>query len=340
MREAAVTVREAGLEPWSARRHRRAPGLDGRSRRRGPVRRATPHGASPRSPDWRVEADRILDHLQPRAAKRRSDENDRRFEKTPGWLDWCPRPSTPRFMPPPGAVDAHCHVFGPGAEFPFAPERKYTPCDASKAQLFALRDHLGFARNVDRAGHLPRRRQPRDGRRVPRQRRQGARRGHRPPRRHRSRAAATARRRRARRALQLPQAPRRLHAPGRAGGDRRRIEPLGWHVVVYFEARDLPELWDFFTALPTDGRRRSHGPARRHASRSTARSSGCSCDLMRRHENIWTKVSCPERLSRQRAARARRRAQRRTATSCRSRAAWSRPSPTACSGAPTGRTRT
>ena len=70
------------------------------------------------------------------------------FEKTPGWLDWCPRPSTPRFTPPPGAVDAHCHIFGPGAEFPYAPERKYTPCDASKAQLFALRDHLGFARNV------------------------------------------------------------------------------------------------------------------------------------------------------------------------------------------------
>ena len=49
---------------------------------------------------------------------------------------------------PPGAIDAHCHVFGPGAEFPYAPERKYTPCDASKAQLFALRDHLGFDRNV------------------------------------------------------------------------------------------------------------------------------------------------------------------------------------------------
>ena len=39
-------------------------------------------------------------------------------------------------------------MFGPGAEFPYAPERKYTPCDASKAQLYALRDHLGFARNV------------------------------------------------------------------------------------------------------------------------------------------------------------------------------------------------
>ena len=70
------------------------------------------------------------------------------FEKTPGWLDWYAGPIKPRFELPPGAVDAHCHVFGPGAEFPFAPERKYTPCDASKAQLFALRDHLGFARNV------------------------------------------------------------------------------------------------------------------------------------------------------------------------------------------------
>ena len=70
------------------------------------------------------------------------------FEKTPGWLDWYAGPSTPRFTPPRGAVDAHCHVFGPGEEFPFAPERKYTPCDASKEQLFALRDHLGFERNV------------------------------------------------------------------------------------------------------------------------------------------------------------------------------------------------
>ena len=70
------------------------------------------------------------------------------FEKTKGWLDWYAGPSKPRFKVPAGAVDAHCHVFGPGAEFPFAPERKYTPCDASKQQLYALRDHLGFARNV------------------------------------------------------------------------------------------------------------------------------------------------------------------------------------------------
>ena len=70
------------------------------------------------------------------------------FTKTAGWLDWFDGPSKPAFVLPQGAVDAHCHVFGPGAQFPYAPERKYTPCDASKAQLFALRDHLGFARNV------------------------------------------------------------------------------------------------------------------------------------------------------------------------------------------------
>ena len=70
------------------------------------------------------------------------------FTKTAGWLDWYEGPSHPRFQLPPGSVDAHCHVFGPGAEFPFAPERKYTPCDASKDQLFALRDFLGFERNV------------------------------------------------------------------------------------------------------------------------------------------------------------------------------------------------
>ncbi|MCL2489939.1 MAG: amidohydrolase family protein [Propionibacteriaceae bacterium] len=70
------------------------------------------------------------------------------FVKTEGWLDWCADPTPPDFKLPAGAVDAHCHVFGPGDEFPYAPERKYTPCDASKQQLFALRDFLGFDKNV------------------------------------------------------------------------------------------------------------------------------------------------------------------------------------------------
>ncbi len=31
----------------------------------------------------------------------------------------------------------------------------------------------------------------------------------------------------------------------------RRVAGLGWHVVIYFEAAELPELYDFFASLPT-----------------------------------------------------------------------------------------
>ena len=64
------------------------------------------------------------------------------------YLPFDPAPSKPRFTVPQGAVDAHCHVFGPERTFPYAPARKYTPCDAPKEKLFALRDFLGFDRNV------------------------------------------------------------------------------------------------------------------------------------------------------------------------------------------------
>jgi len=63
-------------------------------------------------------------------------------------VSWHPDPSKPRFVPPPGAVDAHCHVFGPMAQFPFSAKAKYLPEDAGPEMLFALRDHLGFAKNV------------------------------------------------------------------------------------------------------------------------------------------------------------------------------------------------
>src|SRR6187551_1710998 len=59
-----------------------------------------------------------------------------------------PHPSKPRYTPTPGAVDAHCHVFGPMAQFPFSAKAKYLPEDAGPEMLFALRDRLGFARNV------------------------------------------------------------------------------------------------------------------------------------------------------------------------------------------------
>ncbi len=35
-----------------------------------------------------------------------------------------------------------------GPVFPFAPKRKYTPCDAPKETLFQRRDFLGFDKNV------------------------------------------------------------------------------------------------------------------------------------------------------------------------------------------------
>ncbi|MBI2717025.1 MAG: amidohydrolase family protein [Rhizobiales bacterium] len=54
----------------------------------------------------------------------------------------------PRFKLPPGSCDAHCHVFGPGDTFPYAPKRRYTPPDAPKEMLRALHDHLGLERAV------------------------------------------------------------------------------------------------------------------------------------------------------------------------------------------------
>ncbi len=54
----------------------------------------------------------------------------------------------PRYAPPAGACDAHCHVFGPAAVFPYAPDRRYTPEDAPKEALISLHDRLGLGRAV------------------------------------------------------------------------------------------------------------------------------------------------------------------------------------------------
>lgn len=59
-----------------------------------------------------------------------------------------PSPRRPRIVLPPGACDAHCHVFGPAARFPFAPGRRYTPVDAPRELLAGLHRRLGFERAV------------------------------------------------------------------------------------------------------------------------------------------------------------------------------------------------
>jgi 2-pyrone-4,6-dicarboxylate lactonase len=75
-----------------------------------------------------------------------------------------------------------------------------------------------------------------------------------------------------------------------------RIAKLGWHVVIYFEAVDLPELWDFFTQLPTT-------VVVDHMGRPDVSKGVDSAEFalflqfMRQHPNVWSKVSCPERLS-------------------------------------------
>ena len=81
-----------------------------------------------------------------------------------GYIPFHPEPVEAAFKPPPGAVDAHCHVFGPEAKFPYAPERKYTPCDAPEGKAVRAARFSRLRQERDRAGELPRQGQPRAGR--------------------------------------------------------------------------------------------------------------------------------------------------------------------------------
>jgi 2-pyrone-4,6-dicarboxylate lactonase len=44
------------------------------------------------------------------------------FEPDADWLVYLANPRKPDYVLPSGAVDAHCHVFGPGDVFPYAPD--------------------------------------------------------------------------------------------------------------------------------------------------------------------------------------------------------------------------
>ena len=217
------------------------------------------------------------------------------FTMDADWLCFDPSPSKPHFVPPPGAVDAHCHVFGPGDEFPFAPERKYTPCDAGKERLFALRDLLGFSRNVvvQATCHGTDNRAMVDALLHA-----GG----------KARGVATIDSGVTREEIAV------MHEAGVRGVRfnyvRRLVDPkpdafyrgiidkiaeFGWHIVVYFEAADLAEKWDFFTSLRTvivvD-----------HMGRPDVSKSPDWPELARfldfmACDNVWSKVTCPERLS-------------------------------------------
>lgn len=212
------------------------------------------------------------------------------------YLPFHPDPSKPTYIAPAGAVDAHCHVFGPAEQFPYSPKRKYTPCDASKHQLFALRDHLGFARNVivqaschgtDNAALL-------DALQTAGDLARGV-------------------------AVVSPdiseQELQQMHDLGVRGvrfnfvkrlvdatpkevflNIAQKIRPLGWHIVVYFEAQDFDDIAPFLLELDTQividhmGRPDvalgvDHPDFQKFAK------------LLADNPQIWTKVSCPERLT-------------------------------------------
>lgn len=219
-----------------------------------------------------------------------------KFVMDADYLPFHSNPRKPDFIPPKGAVDAHCHVFGPGDIFPYAPERKYTPCDASKDQLFELRDHLGFERNVivqaschgknndalvdalRSAGNLAR------GVAVVSPNITDA------ELREMDEAGV--------RAVRFNFVKRLVDTTPKDVflGIAERIQKLGWHIVVYFEAPDLEELTPFLKTLPgilvVDHMGRpdvTKGVDHEDFQRFVA--------LMDDHENIWTKVSCPERLT-------------------------------------------
>jgi len=59
-----------------------------------------------------------------------------------------PDPHRPRLALPPGACDAHCHIFGPGDRFPYSDDRTYTPPDAPLEKFEALQERLGLERAV------------------------------------------------------------------------------------------------------------------------------------------------------------------------------------------------
>jgi 2-pyrone-4,6-dicarboxylate lactonase len=214
-----------------------------------------------------------------------------------GYIPFHPNPSKPRFSPPPGAIDAHCHVFGPADKFPYAAERKYTPCDAPKEKLFALRDFLGFDKNVivqaschgnDNAALI-------DALKGANGRAKGV----------------------------VSVSPKvtdaelaAMHKAGVLGvrfnflprlvdktppevflGIANRVKQLGWHVVVYFEAPMLEQMTPFIKAIPTT-------VVLDHMSvPDTGRPVGDPgfqqyLKLLNDNKNIWVKVTCPERLSR------------------------------------------
>ena len=202
----------------------------------------------------------------------------------------------PSFTLPVGACDAHCHVFGPAARFPYAPNRRYTPEDAPKETLSALHAHLGVSRVVivQASAHGNDNRAMLDA------------------------IAANPARIRGVAIVDGSESDADLEALDRGGvrGVRfnfvrhlggapdpvvfrsmlGRIKPLGWHVVLHLDATDIVPLSEMIRRLPVPfvvdhmGRVDSSLGVEQPAFQALL-------DLARR-EQCWIKVSGCERISR------------------------------------------
>lgn len=218
----------------------------------------------------------------------------------PDYLPFHPNPKKPSYEPPAGAVDAHCHVFGPADRFPYHPKRKYTPCDAPKEKLFELRDYLGFSRNIivqaschgsDNAALV-------------------------------DALEASGDLARGVSVLSSDVTDHELSQLNNAGvrGVRfnfvkrlvdstprqvfidlaDRVKAFDWHIVVYFESPDLVELRPFIESLAKDQVVVVDHMGRPDVSLGPESAEfGAFMSLLDENTNIWTKVSCPERLTQQ-----------------------------------------
>jgi predicted TIM-barrel fold metal-dependent hydrolase len=207
-----------------------------------------------------------------------------------------PHPKKPSFRMPPGACDAHCHVFGPANRYPYAPDRPYTPHDAPASALRALHDLLGIERAVivNATCH------GRDNSPVTDAIAESG---------GRYRGVANIDDGFSDSALQA------LHEGGirgcrfnfvrHLGGvpdmkvfDRviAAVAPLGWHVVLHFDAQDIESHVDFLAGLPLVyvidhmGRVQAGKGVEQPAFRALL-------DLAGRDEKCWVKVCGAERVS-------------------------------------------
>ena len=213
----------------------------------------------------------------------------------PDWLPFHPNPSKPNLMVPRGAVDAHCHVFGPAAYFPFSPKRKYTPCDASKEQLFELRDFLGFERSVivQATCHGNNNDALEDALLNSNDKARGI-----------ASVGVEVNHDTLRRLDQAGVRGVRFNFVKRLVDTTPKetfkmisnmIAEYGWHIVVYVESQDLEELVPFLKALPTTIV--FDHMARPDVTKGTDSKEFNLLMKLMENEKFWCKTTCPERLT-------------------------------------------